>query len=128
MALHHEHSVSATRQEPNPRASWAQLTRGFISYSIVLGCPRTLPAGRHLGKAREIVAQSRMHPQVSVLLAELDLCLVSDPLGPPPGCGRDPGRADNEWDRIMASLDTTGTLLLSSPLERLQINRAVAHD
>ncbi|KAH6658788.1 hypothetical protein F5X68DRAFT_72577 [Plectosphaerella plurivora] len=58
---------------------WLWLHSMSNVYSILLGCPRTLPEGRTVQRAREVVEKLDPHPQITALLGEVDAYTMADP-------------------------------------------------
>ena len=51
---------------------------------------------------------------MSVLLGEVNLCLVSEhdsPQGPHTHSGGDPSQPHHEWDKLTSSMDTTSEII-----------------
>ncbi|KAH7111237.1 hypothetical protein EDB81DRAFT_703932 [Dactylonectria macrodidyma] len=58
---------------------WLWLYTMSNYYSLLLACPRTLSADERVHKAKSIVKDSTSHPQIIILLGEVDLCCITEP-------------------------------------------------
>ncbi|KAH6985211.1 hypothetical protein EDB80DRAFT_869217 [Ilyonectria destructans] len=58
---------------------WLWLYTMSNYYSLLLACPRTLSADERIHKAKNIVKDSTSHPQIAILLGEVDLCCITEP-------------------------------------------------